>query len=114
MRVLHIITGLNVGGAEMMLYKLVSHMQPQQFENDIISLVEPGPLGARLQEHGIRVRSLRMRRGFPDPSKLCQLAHWMRQDRPDLIQTWMYHADLLGGARGASGGAYASGLEYST
>ncbi len=38
-----------------------------------------------------------MRAGVPNPLGVIRLARWLRQDPPDLIQTWMYHADLIGG-----------------
>ena len=41
-RITHIITGLNVGGAEMMLYNLLAHTDRSRFAPEVISLLEPG------------------------------------------------------------------------
>lgn len=97
MKILHLITGLSTGGAETMLYKLVSKMDRDKFEIQVISLTDIGPIGEKIEELGIPVRSLGMARGIPDPRMIFKLAKWLRRDTPDLIQTWMYHADLVGG-----------------
>jgi glycosyltransferase involved in cell wall biosynthesis len=96
-RVAHIITGLGVGGAETMLYKLVSSMDRASFDLEVISLMDIGPIGLRIEALGIPVRALGMRPGAASPAHLLRLARWLRQFRPDVIQTWMYHADLVGG-----------------
>lgn len=96
MRVVHLITGLEVGGAETMLWKLLSVLDSKEFEALVVSLVPPGPMGARIANLGIRVESLGLRRGLPDPGAILRLARLLRAYGPDLLQTWMYHADLLG------------------
>ncbi len=97
MRILHIITGLSTGGAEMMLYKLLSRLDRDAFEPGVISLMDMGTLGNEIQALGIPVYPLGMRRGIPDPLKLLRLVRLIRTARPHIIQTWMHHADLLGG-----------------
>lgn len=96
-KITHIITGLAPHGAERMLYKLVSAMDSAHFENQVISLTDPGTMGAEIQALGVRVRALGMRRGLPNPLYLFRLARWLGESRPQVIQTWMYHADLMGG-----------------
>jgi len=95
--ILHVITGLHVGGAEVMLYNLLSSMDRNRFAPEVISLLEPGPVGRKIEALGIRVRSLGMTRGMPRPSHVLRLARWLKADSPDLVQTWMYHANLIGG-----------------
>ena len=97
LRITHIITGLSTGGAEMMLYKLVSRMDRNEFEIHLVSLMDMGLIGEKIQDSGVPVTVLGMKRGRPDPRMMIKLARWLRQDRPDIIQTWMYHADLIGG-----------------
>ena len=97
MKILHIITSLSTGGAEMMLYKLVSKMDRDKFEIQVISLTDIGPIGKKIQALGIPVVALGMKRGVPDPRMVFKLACWLKKYRPDIIQTWMYHSDLLGG-----------------
>src|SRR4029078_4264232 len=57
-RLTHIITGLEVGGAETMLSKLVSKQDRERFELEVICLQPNGPIGERIAAMGIPVRSL--------------------------------------------------------
>jgi glycosyltransferase involved in cell wall biosynthesis len=97
MKLLHIITGLGTGGAETMLLNLVSALDPWGDASEVISLSGGGPLGERLRSAGVPVRELGMSRGRFTAAKVALLTRWTRAVRPDLVQTWMYHADLLGG-----------------
>jgi len=94
-----LISSFNVGGAEMMLYRLLSRMDRTRFTAQVISMngFDLGPLSEIFQTLGLPLRSLGMRPGRPNPLSLLQLVQWLREDRPDVISTWMYHADLLGG-----------------
>ena len=102
--IVYLTTCLEVGGAEMMLYKLLSRMDRTRFLPQVISLRDLGPLRDKIQSLGVPVRSLGMLPGRPNPVSLLRLAHWLRQDRPDVIQTWMYHANLIGGLAGKLAG----------
>lgn len=92
----HLITGLDTGGAEMMLDKLLSRMDPSKFRNIVISMTGYGKLGTSLQQKGIQVYSLNMRLGIPSPFGLWRVLKILRRECPDILQTWLYHADLLG------------------
>ena len=96
-QLVHIITGLNTGGAETMLYKLLSAMEREAFEPLVVSLTDIGPVGEKIRALGVPVRALGMRRGVPDPRGVWRLVRLLKRQRPYLVQTWMYHADLLGG-----------------
>lgn len=95
-RVVHIITSLQTGGAEMMLYKLLASMNRDEFESSVICLSEEGPVGEQIQALGISVQALGMKPSLPNPILFWRLVRWLRQTKPDVVQTWMYHADLLG------------------
>ena len=95
--VLYVITGLFRGGAELMLYRLLSRLDRTRFTPQVVSLLDHGPVSRKIQALGIPVRSLGMKRGIPNPAVVLRLAGWLRQDPPDMMQTWMYHADLVGG-----------------
>lgn len=95
-RVLHLITGLGVGGAETMLVKLLEGMDRERFESTVVSLLPVGALAPQIQGMGVRVESLGMRRGGLDPSALLRLTKVLRGARPSILQTWMYHANVLG------------------
>ena len=95
--VTHIITDVSTGGAEIMLLKLLSHIDRQRFAARVISLTSSGPIGDKLEALGIPVQVLGMLPGSPDPRAVLRLAGWLRSYPPALVQTWMYHADLVGG-----------------
>ena len=96
-KILFVTTGLESGGAEMSLYKLVTRMDRTRFDCSVLSLTNSGPvLGARIAAEGIPLHCLGLRRGAPDPRMVTRLAHWIAQTKPDVVQTWMYHADLIG------------------
>ena len=97
LQVTHIITDLSTGGAEMMLYKLLTYLDRKRFSCNVISLTSDGSVGDRIRGLGLPVQTLGMRPGFPDPLAIFRLAGWLHRSRPGLVQTWMYHADLVGG-----------------
>lgn len=98
MKVLHIIIGLTLGGAELMMKRLIeSHQDIPDCEHAVVSLTDQGKLGQQLRDQGIPVVSLGMRSAMDVPKILYKLIITIRAYRPDIIQTWMYHADLLGG-----------------
>ena len=95
-RVVHLITGLNTGGAEMMLAKLVAGLDRAEFASHVVTLLGEGPLAERVRAAGVPVDSLGLARGAMDPRALWRLARLLRRVRPQVVQTWLYHADLLG------------------
>ena len=95
MIVLHIITNLNAGGAETSLFQLVTHNKIDK--QIVVSMRDLGVYGLELQSAGVEVHQLNMARGRVSFSGLKQLYRVIRQHKPDAIQTWMYHADLIGG-----------------
>ncbi|HEY9812349.1 MAG TPA: glycosyltransferase [Candidatus Sericytochromatia bacterium] len=92
--VLHIITGLSTGGAEMMLYKVLSKTNRLRFDPIVVSLIDRGTLGDRIEALGIPVYIAGMKAGMPTPAGIWRLANTVRQINPDLIQGWMYHGNL--------------------
>jgi glycosyltransferase involved in cell wall biosynthesis len=96
-KVAHIITDLSLGGAETMLYRVLSHMDALHFEHEVISLTTLGEITGPIRELKVPVRALQMKRGIPDPFATVRLAQWIRASKPQVVQTWMYHANLLGG-----------------
>lgn len=95
---MHVITSLNVGGAEMMLRRLIeAHSRNANYRHKVISLGDIGKVGQQLQGLGIEVQALDLRSPRHVPRVLWKLTRLIRASRPDVVQTWMYHSDLIGG-----------------
>lgn len=94
--VLHIITGLEQGGAEAVLFRLTT-AQAATTRAVVVSMTGPGFYGERLVRAGVIVHALGMPRGRLTASGVVALYKIIREARPDVVQTWMYHADLVGG-----------------
>jgi glycosyltransferase involved in cell wall biosynthesis len=95
MKVLHAITGLGQGGAEAVLYRLACASPTIQHE--VVSLTGEGHYGPRLRASGIPVHALDHSRGRIGLGGLLALRRRIDEARPDVVQTWMYHANLVGG-----------------
>ncbi len=95
MTVMHVITGLGTGGAERMLANLCIAQQQNGASPAVISLSPGGSQRARMQGAGVVVHDLGLRRGIPNPLGLFRLAKIIRHEKPAVIQSWMYHADLV-------------------
>lgn len=94
MRVLHVIIGLRVGGAEMMLLKLLRQMDCAEFEPMVAAFIDGGPCAASLQEIGVPVRHLGMNHVWQAPMALMRLHQVAREFAPDVVQGWMYHGNI--------------------
>ena len=94
-KILFVITGLGTGGAEMMLYKLLTRIDRDQFSPTVASMIPGGVFVERIQKLNIKVFDLGMQPGIPNPSAIPKLIRLINQIQPDLIQGWMYHANLL-------------------
>ncbi|MES2405892.1 MAG: glycosyltransferase [Pseudomonadota bacterium] len=97
MRIVFIITGLSTGGAEMMLFKVLERLDRKRFAPHVISLTTLGELAPRIAALGIPVDAVGMKPGLPSPSGFFQLMQLLKRLNPDVVHTWMYHADFLGG-----------------
>ncbi len=95
MRILHLITRLGLGGAEAQLLALATAMREQGHEIRVVTLIPGGENAARLRNAGIQLDDLGMRRGLPTPWAIFRLLRLLREWRPDVLQSWLYHADLV-------------------
>ncbi|MET9857275.1 glycosyltransferase [Streptomyces sp. NPDC006450] len=91
-KVLHVITGLGVGGAEQQLRLLLRHMP---MRCDVLTLTNPGPVAEGLRADGVRVFHLGMR-GNRDLGAVPKLVKLIRRGRYDLVHTHLYRACVYG------------------
>lgn len=95
MKVLHVISSLGIGGAETVLVRLI--LNDSHCKHIVVSMMDDGEYSLNLIEAGIPVYSLNMFRGQFEPLKAFKLFRLIRSLKPEVVQTWMYHADLFGG-----------------
>lgn len=94
MRVCHVITGLEVGGAELALCGLLETLQEP--ENSVVVLRGESVLSNRVAGLA-RLRHLDMHPGRATPGDVLRLRRALcdRRGPPDVVHAWMYHANLL-------------------
>lgn len=95
LHVVHVIAGLGLGGAERMLANLVSAPRPQPLRQTVINLLGDGALGNTIKDAGVSLHTLNIRHPADAPLGVRRLAGLLRKLAPDVIQSWMYNADLL-------------------
>ena len=96
MKLLFIITGLSTGGAEMMLYKLLDRINREQFDPFVISLTYEGEsqISQRISDSDIPIYLLNINSKKEILQAIWRLINLVRKIQPDIIQGWMYHANL--------------------
>ncbi len=96
LKVVHLITELNTGGAERMLHRVVTSIDRRKFRSIVVTMTDQGPMGEKIAAAGFPVIRLGMKPGMPSMSGARKLHRLLRTERVDILQTWLYHADLLG------------------
>ena len=95
LKIIHIITGLNDGGAESVLYRLC--VNDLKNEHMVVSLISGGKYEKLLKDKGVLVYGLGAKKNLSSVLLFFKLFKILKNVKPDVVQTWMYHADLLGG-----------------
>lgn len=93
-KITHIITGLNTGGAERALYNLLSSDFRSKYDCSVISLIDEGTYGNRIRALGIPVHGINMRADLSVFRSIILLRRIIKKIEPDILQGWMYHGNL--------------------
>ncbi len=93
--ILHIITGLSTGGAERSLVKLIEASDRSVFEHHVISLIDKGSQGELIQNAGVQVYELGVKKRGVSWGAIKRLRSLTRDLNPDIIHGWMYHGSLM-------------------
>jgi glycosyltransferase involved in cell wall biosynthesis len=72
-------------------------MDSERFRPSVVSITKDGPIGRRIAALGIPVYALGLNPRLTNPFALLKLGRVLQIEKPSLIQTWLYHADLIGG-----------------
>ena len=94
-RILHVISGLGTGGAEMFLATLAPRLAARDFAQTVVSLTGEGAAADRLRASGIAVVALDAKGVAKAPLAIRRIARLIEETRPDVVQGWMYHGDLF-------------------
>ena len=92
---MHVITGLNVGGAENQLALLALERRKRGFEDVVINLTRGGAIKDKLVSGGVIVHDLGLNSSLPNPYSLLRFRKYVNIYKPDIVQSWMYHANLF-------------------
>jgi len=95
LRILFVSTSLAYGGAETQLVHLATRLKSRGWEVGVISLMPPKAYVKDLEAIEIPVFSLGIRWKFPDPRPVLRLARIIWKWRPDIVHSFMVHANIL-------------------
>ncbi len=102
-RITYLITDLDIGGAENSLHQLVTHLNPQKFSPLVCSLSGEGKIADKLRDKGIEVVCLGAKSKF-DITVLFKLVNLLRHQKPDILHTYLFHANFVGRIAGRLAG----------
>jgi glycosyltransferase involved in cell wall biosynthesis len=93
-KLLFITTGLGKGGAENALFKIISILK-NEFNITVISLSPVNFFNHKLNEIEVETISYNFNTIINSFKNIIKIIIWIKKNKPDLIQTWMYHADFI-------------------
>jgi glycosyltransferase involved in cell wall biosynthesis len=95
MKIIHVISGLGGGGAQVVLSRLLK--KEKENHHIVISMMDEGLYGETIRNYGVDLRCLNFPKGMVSIQGILTLFKIIKSEKPDVVQTWMYHADFLGG-----------------
>jgi len=97
-RICHVITGLPRAGAQRVLVDLLAHHDRNAFDVRVVSLLPRDAMADDVESAGIPLWCADLALDPALPWKLAGLASHLFRARPEVVHTWMYHGDVVGGA----------------
>src|SRR6056297_3396966 len=94
-KILYVLTGLNTGGAEMLLKDLLRKIDREKFEPVVISIVSIGQVGEEIRKNGDRVISLNIKRKWNFLLIWRRFSKVVKKEDPDIIHAQLFHAVFL-------------------
>jgi glycosyltransferase involved in cell wall biosynthesis len=90
MKVLHVITGLDAGGAELQLAMI---LRRTRHESEVVTLYNPGPVAEMITAQGTTVRNIGMQRNTELPA-LMRLHKLIKDGQYDVVHAHLYRAQI--------------------
>jgi sugar transferase (PEP-CTERM/EpsH1 system associated) len=95
-RILHLITELDIGGAQKALARLLSHLDRKRFSPHVACFYNGQEMVAQeIRKLGIPVTNLGMITKWRWDA-FWRLYFLLRRERPTILHTWMFHANIPG------------------
>ncbi|APR83546.1 Poly(glycerol-phosphate) alpha-glucosyltransferase [Minicystis rosea] len=85
-KVVHVVLGLDVGGLERMLLRLLAHTDRERFAPVVCTLDAPGVLAPELARLGVPLTEIRRRPGL-DARLPWRLAQWLKREGARIVHT---------------------------
>jgi glycosyltransferase involved in cell wall biosynthesis len=101
-RVLHIVADLRTGGAETMLAQVISNSNRKIFQHQVLSMRSAADIGEILRGQNIKIDVLGVNVWLGGIFKIFTMRRIIKGFQPDIIHTWLYHANVVGGLAGIS------------
>ncbi|MEM7533261.1 MAG: glycosyltransferase [Chloroflexota bacterium] len=96
LKIAHFITELTTGGAQSALYRLLAHTDTERFESSVACLYGgDGATANKIRDIGVTVTDLGMSRKYRFDA-FARLYQWIRAEKPDILHTWLFHANFPG------------------
>lgn len=95
-KIAHIITGLDSGGAEHMLLQILPSLQNSDLHHIVYCLRKKGVIGGELEKKNIQVVYLDYQKHIDLIRTVFRLKESLKKNKPDIIVTYLIHADLIG------------------
>ena len=94
-KILMVSTSLGFGGADSQIVSIARVLRSRGWGVTVVSMIPPAAYRSQLEECGARVESLEMTPGAPDCRAIWRLANLIRREKPDVVHSHMFHANLL-------------------
>jgi glycosyltransferase involved in cell wall biosynthesis len=94
-RVLHVIAASGIGGAERMLARLIGAPRSAPPDQIVVNLLRDETLKCSVRAAGVAYEELGLVSARQAPTGLFSLVRLIRRLSPDVVQSWLYYADLM-------------------
>ncbi|MEJ2745458.1 MAG: glycosyltransferase [bacterium] len=102
-KIAHIVYGLKYGGAEKLIWHVVSRADRARYESMVVTLNMGGPLEDKIRASGVPIHFM-AKRGRYDLSVLSRLSRFLRREKIDVVHTHLFGGDVWGRTAAALAG----------
>lgn len=104
LRIVFLSTSMGMGGTDQQISQISRHLTERGHDVTVVSLLPTGKMGKELSADGIPVTHLDMTRGVPDPRGVIRLVRFLRDEQPDVLNSFLVHANIVARISGVLSG----------